>query len=212
MVNKSFLVSLISVLSALCCAACSHEAVVSQSAVVAPMPAPVAPSSMAAPVPRQASTRAMPTVESAELKQMRVQQWFAKYDDIRHAAQMTPSEKSNAHRLGTAALTGNIADRQASVKLLTELSGRYKSAQKALDALAMMPETAELQLKYSKYFQTGESFCDRYCKQLNKSSDPKVTIALLEESQRDMAMADVSNKVLDRTLRKKFDIAAYKWD
>lgn len=140
-----------------------------------------------------------------------VAQWFNKYDEIRHEAQMTPAQKAKAHTLITAAFTQSDGDKSAAKALLSNLSSRYKTAIKQLSALKPIPQTAKLQDGYMNYFKTAARFFQMYQVELNKrSGHPNVDV--MKKAREDIAVINVSNKLLDHQLRKKYNIAPYPWD
>jgi hypothetical protein len=141
----------------------------------------------------------------------RVAQWFARYDSIRHAAQMEKSEKRNAHKIVKAALSGNLKDKQESRSLVKSLSARYDRAIRDLSKLPYIPQTGELQHQYLNYFKTSRQFFTSYLKQIDKPFSP-AALAQMHEARRNIAAIDMSSKTLDRELRRKYKIAPYKWD
>jgi hypothetical protein len=149
-------------------------------------------------------------INEKALVHKRVADWFQKYDSIRHAAQMRPAEKSNANRLVSAALSGNTEDKKVSRSLLSTMSQRYATAVRDLSALKFVPETAELQQQYLKYFKNGQQFFSTSLKQLNGKDG--MNLLQMKEARQQMMMMDVENKLLDKGLRKKYDIAPYRWD
>jgi hypothetical protein len=141
----------------------------------------------------------------------RVVDWFARYDAIRHAAQMKKAEKRNAHKLISAVLSGDSKDKLASKTLVESMSARYDVAIRDLSKLPYIPETGELQSKYLNYFKTSKQFLTSYLKEVNRGISP-ATVSQIHDARRNIASIDMSNKALDRELRKKYHIEPYKWD
>lgn len=149
----------------------------------------------------------VPSAESAV--RQRVIAWFTAYDRIRREAQMTPDERHRAHALMSDVLTGNLSDKQAGRVLLAKMAGRYVRASAQLRALPMVPQTADLQKGYEKYFDTGRRVFDKYLNALD-SSAPQNALLEAQQDKYQMGVLDITNKVLDRKLRKEFAIQPYQ--
>lgn len=139
----------------------------------------------------------------------RVSDWFSKYDQIRRAAQMSPEEKAKAHKLMTAALTGNPADKAAAKNMLSSMSSRYQRAISSLRSLSTVPETSKLHSGYLRYFQTGNDFFQQYQRLIAKNINP-TAIQGLDSSRKQLGLLDVSNKLLDKKLRKQYNIPPFR--
>lgn len=139
----------------------------------------------------------------------RVSDWFTKYDQIRRNAQMTAEEKAKAHKLMTAALTGNSAEKAAAKSMLSSMSNRYHRAISSLNNLGALPETTQLQKGYIRYFQTGNQFFQQYQRLMAMNINP-AAIQGLDGARKQLTLLDVSNKLLDRKLRKQYAIAPFR--
>jgi hypothetical protein len=136
--------------------------------------------------------------------------WFTAYDNIRHEAQMTPQEKDQSHQLMAAIISGNDGNKAAGKVLLQRMVARYTKAISQLNSLKPVPQTSALQNGYKRYFTAGRDFFARYLKALNQSKPDKM-LSAMQQGRTELGALDVSNKALDRKLRKQFNIAPYRW-
>jgi hypothetical protein len=162
------------------------------------------------PLAKRDSASQVKSSQSQNDRQSRIADWFVKYDNIRHAAQMKPGEKSKAHQLVNAAVSGTQQEKQQSQALLSSMTQRYDRAVKDLSALPYIPETAELQQQYLKYFKMGRDFFSSSLKQM--SSKDSLNLVQMQEGRRQLSIQSVQNKMLDKSLRSKYHIKPYQWD
>lgn len=155
-----------------------------------------------APVARSAAPRI-----SAQTK--KVANWFAQYDAIRRAAQMSSNEKRACHKLMGAVFSPNPRDRDAGKLLLKTMADRYSGAVAQLSKLKRIPETSELHSAYLEYFKTARSRFQQSEIAMNDGKGVNA-VAHLGEAKRELGGMDVRNKALDRTLRRKFNIPSFR--
>lgn len=152
----------------------------------------------------------------------KVAEWFQKYDDIRHRAQMSPQEKERSNKLLTQGMIGSVfktadgeRDKQAADALLHRMVDRYVKAQGDIEQLPSVSETKKLQAGYRHYFiDAGGLFTDYLKIQGNLfATDASGNSLVAQLTQRKAALEclDVTNKDLDARLRAKYNIAPYAW-
>lgn len=145
----------------------------------------------------------------------KVGEWFTKYSDIRHRAQMTPQEKEKSGQLMAMGVLGSDADKAASQALLKKMVERYTRALSEMDALTPLPETKKLHLGYKQYFGDARSIFSDYLKVQDNlfATDSNGNAIMGQMPQRKSALEalDVANKELDGQLRKKYGIPAYPY-
>lgn len=153
-------------------------------------------------------------------KQTRISDWFQRYDQIRHEAQMSEAERERSRSLMTNSLAASFLqspsgaqDKAAASALLRKMVDRYRRAVSQISDLPSIPETKKLQQGYTQYFKNaGELFGD-YLKVQNSllatdaSGNP--ILGQLQQRKADLETLDVTNKELDAKLRQKFKIAPY---
>lgn len=153
----------------------------------------------------------------------KVSDWFGKYNEIRHRAQMTPDEKERSGRLLTQGMMASVfhapedsGDKQASAALLKKMVDRYTKAASEMDQLAAPPETKKLHLGYRQYFQNARGVFSDYLKIQGNlfatDASGNSIIGKLQERKSALEALDASNKELDAQLRAKYHIAPYPYD
>jgi hypothetical protein len=165
------------------------------------------------PMPMQTPAPPMAGVKKFQQRdgvRQQVVTWFTAYDNIRHEAQMTPQEKNQSHELMAAVISGNDGNKAAGKVLLQKMVTRYTKAISQLGSLKSIPQTAALQDGYRRYFSAGRDFFSRYLKALNQSN-PEKMLSAMQTGRSELGALDMSNKALDRKLRKQFDIKPYRW-
>jgi hypothetical protein len=148
--------------------------------------------------------------------------WFAKYDTIRHQAQMSPQEKERSSTLLTQGMTANLfkseqgeRDKVAASALLRKMVDRYRLAATQMQQLPEIGETKKLQRGYLQYFKNaGDLFSDYLKIQGNlfaTDGNGNSIVGQLQQRKGDLETLDVANKDLDGKLRTKFKVAPYAW-
>ena len=95
---------------------------------------------------------------------LNVGQWFSSYDQIRHAAQMSPSERQHADSLMSRGLSILMPgeEKQSTKALLSSLVVRYQRACQQLNALPRLPQTQQLHQGYFNYFANASQLFNDY--------------------------------------------------
>lgn len=163
-----------------------------------------------------AMSQASPTSGTTDFKT--IQSWFNKYDQIRRKAQLSPKDKVKASALLSKGLAIIVPgdDKVASQKLLRDLVTRYSTAEAQIKLLPLYPETEKLHRGYYQYFNNAKLLFSDYMAVQNNvlatdSFGNPLAKTLLVRKQ-NLEMLDKNNKSYDEVLRKKFGIAAYKYD
>ena len=147
----------------------------------------------------------------------KVYRWFLSYDEVRHRAQMNPIEKQQADGLLARGLGLFMPgqDKMAAKQLLGALVVRYQTATQALQGIALVPETRQLQELYYQYFDTSmHLFSDYLVVQDNvfavDASGQSVAKQLI---QRKLALENLerSCKDLDGQVRQMYGVAPYQY-
>lgn len=171
----------------------------------------------------QAADQAAPRSAPAKgAKANKVAEWFQKYNEIRHRAQMSPQEKEHSGRLMTAGLAASVfrgpeadADKAASEALLKKMVARYTTAMAEMDALAAPAETKKLHLGYRQYFENARGLFSDYLKIQGNlfatDKDGNSIIGQLQQRKTALETLDAANKDLDAKLRTKYNIAPYPY-
>src|SRR5262249_10242691 len=144
-------------------------------------------------------------------KNKAVVDWFAKYDEIRHAAQMSETERERSKRLMAEGLAASVfgsasaqADKAAGIDLLRRMVERYNRALSDLRGLAGPTPTKRLQKGYQQYFSDAGALFGDYLKvQTNiLATDGKGNPILgqLQQRKSDLETLDAANKDLDSRL------------
>ncbi len=146
-----------------------------------------------------------------------LQDWFARYDQVRRAAQMNPKERARADALLSKGLSIVIPgdEKIATRKLLTSLVARYDQAIDGMKRLPLLPETTALQRGYYQYFLEARALFGDYLKVQDNlfAKDPTgtpIAASLMPRKQR-LESIDGGNKVLDGRLRATYGVAAYQY-
>lgn len=165
------------------------------------------------------SLAARPAAKQAPAKgAMSVNQWFHAYDQIRHQAQMSPSERQRADALMSRGLSVLIpGDEKAATKaLLYNMVVRYQKACQDLRALPQLAQTSTLHHAYYNYFATaGQLFSDYVRVQNNlfitdAATGQPLASSLLQRKQM-LESFEHQCKQLDAQVRQQYGIAAYPW-
>jgi hypothetical protein len=153
----------------------------------------------------------------------KVSEWFAKYNEVRHRAQMTPEEKERSGRLLTQGMVASVfhapddsGDKQASAALLKKMVDRYSKAIHEMDQLPAPAETKKLHLGYRQYFTNARGVFSDYLKIQGNlfatDASGNSIVGQLQERKSALEALDASNKDLDAKLRAKYHIAPYPYD
>jgi hypothetical protein len=156
------------------------------------------------------------------LAQDKVADWFQKYDNIRHQAQMSPQEKERSQTLLTSGMAASLfkseqgeKDKAAASALLRKMVDRYRKASSQIADLPEIAETRKLQRGYQQYFRNAGDLFSDYLKVQNNlfatDSNGNALAGQLQARKADLESLDVSNKDLDGKLRSKYKIAPYAW-
>ncbi|MCC7529906.1 MAG: hypothetical protein IT342_15390 [Candidatus Melainabacteria bacterium] len=156
-------------------------------------------------LPQSATSGAMPEGSSQKQESSQansaVSDWFAKYDRIRCDAEMTAGEKMQAMRLNAA------KPQKKNGKLASRMLAKYTIALSAMKQLPPVPETRELQERYTEYFgKASQLFSDFVDAQTNVP----YPVESLSARRRELEVFDKSNKALDKVLRAKYSISKHK--
>lgn len=147
-----------------------------------------------------------------------VAQWFAKYDQIRRQAQMSPQERQQADYF-LSKVTAIFVPGQEKLEaknLLTRMVSRYRQASLAMKQLPVMQETSQLQQGFYRYFVTaGNLFIDYLKVQENLLATDAQTgqpiAAQLMQRKQGLEELNLSIQSLDEQSRSKFGIAPYHY-
>ena len=153
----------------------------------------------------------------------KVTQWFAKYNEVRHRAQMTPEEKERSGRLLTQGMVASVfhapedsGDKEASAALLRKMVDRYSKAIHEMDQLPAPSETKKLHLGYRQYFTNARGMFSDYLKIQGNlfatDAGGNSILGQLQERKSALESLDASNKELDARLRAKYHIAPYPYE
>lgn len=145
----------------------------------------------------------------------KVTDWFCKYTEIRHRAQMSPQEKEKSGQLMMQGVIGAEEDKAAADVLLKKMVDRYTKALAEMDALTTPPETKKLHVGYKQYFTDARSIFSDYLKvQRNlfaTDANGNAIMGGLPQRKAALEALDASNKELDAQLRKKYGVPAYPY-
>jgi hypothetical protein len=145
----------------------------------------------------------------------KVTDWFTKYSEIRHRAQMTPAEKEKSGQMMVQGVLGSDEDKAASQALLKKMVERYTKALSEMDALTPPAETKKLHLGYKQYFGDARSIFSDYLKVQGNlfatDSNGNSIMGQIQQRKAALEALDVTNKDLDAQLRKKYSIPAYPY-
>jgi hypothetical protein len=162
------------------------------------------------------------TGNNAAVAQDKVAEWFQKYDNIRHQAQMSPQEKERSSALLTTGMAASLfkseqgeKDKAAASALLRKMVDRYRKASTQLGEVPEIGETKKLQRGYLQYFRSAGDLFSDYLKIQNNlfatDSSGNSLVGQLQQRKADLEALDQTNKELDGKLRTKFKIAPYAW-
>lgn len=148
---------------------------------------------------------------------MTVAQWFSKYDQIRHAAQMSPAERQRADNLMSKGLSILVPgdEKQATKTLLISLVSRYQRACQQLRTLPQLGATSNLHQEYYQYFATAGGLFSDYARVQDNvfAKDPTgqpIAAGLLQRKQMLEALEHQCKQV-DSQTRTQFGVAPYPW-
>lgn len=142
-------------------------------------------------------------------------QWFTRYDQIRHDAQMSPMERQQADQLMSRGLSILVPGdtKVATKQLLSALVGRYQRACVQLKELPVIGPTQQLHTSYWTYFNTaGSLFADYLRVQDNLFlTDPSGSplAATLMQRKQSLEALEARCKQIDGGARAQFGIPAY---
>ena len=153
-------------------------------------------------------------------KQNRVGDWFQRYDQIRHEAQMSESERERSRVLMTNSIAASFMqsasgdqDKAAASSLLRKMVERYRRAISQISDLPSIPETKTLQQGYTQYFRNAGDLFGDYLKVQNSilatDANGNPILGQLQQRKSDLETLDGANKELDAKLRQKFKIGPY---
>jgi hypothetical protein len=147
-----------------------------------------------------------------------IHSWFYQYDQIRHAAQMSPTERQQADQILSKGLALFMPgqDKIVAQKLLSDLVKRYEIACQQMASLQMISATERLQRGYYQYFIEAHHLFSDYLKLQDDllASDPATGQPLasgLIDRKQGLEQLDQSNKALDQQLRIQYSIPAYQY-
>lgn len=143
-------------------------------------------------------------------------QWFTRYDQIRHDAQMSPLERQQADQLMSKGLSILVPGdtKVATKQLLSMLVGRYQRATLQLKELPVIPPTQQLHTSYWNYFNTaGGLFADYLRVQdnlfLTDAASGQPVAAGLMQRKASLEQLEAHCKQIDAAARAQFGIPAY---
>jgi hypothetical protein len=138
--------------------------------------------------------------ESTEVNSA-VKDWFDKYDQIRRDAEMTTGEKWQAMRLNS------DKPQKKNAGLASKMLAKYTAAHSAMKQLSPIPETRELQERYTEYFSKASQLFSDFVDAQTKVPYPSES---LSSGRKELEVFDKSNKILDKDLRTKYSISKHK--
>lgn len=145
-----------------------------------------------------------------------VSQWFAKYDQIRRTAQMTPSERQRADNLMAKGLSIVVPgpEKATTSQLLIKLVNKNAVAANQMKQLPLFKETEQLHRGYYQYFVNAQTLFADYLKvQQNifaQDASGKALAGQLMPRKQDLEALDQNNKALDAQIRQQYGIPAYR--
>jgi hypothetical protein len=172
-----------------------------------------APQGMAAVMPQGGGVS--PQGMQAPAQNLTIGQWFTRYDQIRHDAQMSPMERQQADNLMSKGLSILVPGdtKVATKQLLSTLVGRYQRACFQLKELPVIAPTQQLHTSYWNYFNTaGGLFSDYLRVQDNLfMTDPSGSplAATLMQRKQSLEALEARCKQIDASARAQFGIPAY---
>jgi len=147
-----------------------------------------------------------------------IKTWFAKYDQVRRQAQMTPAQRRQADDMMSKGLSMFVPgdEKLAGQKLLTDLVNKYTVAINQLKMLPAYPETNQLHRGYYQYFSDARVLFSDYLKVQNEpfAKDPNTgerLIGQIVRRKQSLAELEANVKNLDQGLRNRFGIKAYQY-
>lgn len=177
--------------------------------------------SMTVSMPAQAQymgdTAASPGAGAHQTNSKEIQDWFAKYDNVRRQAQMNPAERARADGMMSKGLSVIMpgAEKTEMQAFLTKLVARNNNAANELKGLPLYKETEQLHRGYYKYFTTARDLFNDYIKvqdnlfAVDASGSPIAKNLVVRKQE--LEQIDQMNKALDAQLRQKFGIAPYHY-
>jgi hypothetical protein len=169
-------------------------------------------------MPAASQSSPYPAGQSVPAAALSVPQWFARYDEIRHQAQMSPQERQRADALMSRGLSILLpGDEKAATKaLLFQMVGRYERACQQLQVLPQLRQTTQLQHYYYRYFAVSRQlFADYLRVQDNLLLTDAVTgqpvaTGLIQRKQM-LEQFEHQCKTLDSQTRAACGIPPYRW-
>jgi hypothetical protein len=146
-----------------------------------------------------------------------VMQWFAQYDQIRRAAQMTPQERMRADNLMSKGLQIVVPgpEKAITAQLLAKLVNKNGVAANQMKQLPLYKETEQLHRGYYQYFATAQGLFSDYLKVqsdiLARDQNGAMIAGGLMNRKQSLAALDENNKALDSQLRQQYGVPAYRY-
>jgi len=144
--------------------------------------------------------------------------WFARYDQVRRQAQMSPTQRRQADNMMSQGLSMFVPgdEKLAGQKLLTDLVNKYTVAINQLKQLPVYSETNQLHHGYYQYFTDARVLFSDYLKVQNEpfAKDPNTgerLIAQIVRRKASLAELEANVKNLDSSLRSRLGIKAYQY-
>lgn len=143
--------------------------------------------------------------------------WFARYDQLRHRAQMNPAEKQQADVMLSRKLSMFMPgpEKVAAREILSKLMQRYQQAFASLRALPGLPETSQLQQAYLQYFDTAANLFSDYLRVqdslLAVDANGQPIAAQLMQRKQALEALEHSCKEMDAQLRATYGVNPYAY-
>jgi hypothetical protein len=165
---------------------------------------------------------ATPGAGAQSVKANKVADWFKRYDQIRHEAQMSDAERDRSRSLMMEGLMANFsgstqssAEKEAGSALLRKMVDRYRKASSQMAALPKVSETKKLSDGYAQYFRNAGGLFADYLKMQSdlfaKDSSGNTLLSGMAGRKAALESLDAANKELDGKLRAKYGIPPYAW-
>jgi hypothetical protein len=144
-----------------------------------------------------------------------IRQWFASYDSVRKAAQMSPEERNRADGLLSKGLSVFVPgpEKMQAQKLLTGLVGKYQMAVEKLKQLPYYGETAQLHQAYFNYFSQAQGLFSDYLRVqdniMAKDQNGRSIMADLMGRKAALEQLEAQCKAMDAAARAQFGIKAF---
>ena len=157
-------------------------------------------------VSKASESEAAPSAGQEQSAKSTVDDWFAKYDQIRRNAELSLGERFQCRGMLERGLQHAKAN-DRNTTLAHKMESKYKAAASAMQDLPILPETTDLQNGYIEFFKQGHQlFLD--C--IGSEQTAPATGQVLDAQRKKLEVLDRKNKKLDEELRRKFGIARHK--